>query len=69
MLILGRRRDEKIVVQVGDVKFTIQVTDIRPGSVRLGFDMPDEVRADREEIFYAKEADRELRRQREGGAA
>lgn len=74
MLILGRKYDEKVRIQVGDEVIWVTVVDLRPGSVRLGFEMSDEVVVDRQEIHYAKEADRELRRQQEqqqseGGAA
>lgn len=67
MLVLGRKLNEKIVVRVGETKFTIQVTDLRPGGVRLGFEMPDEVLVDRLEVYESKMIDLELNRQREGG--
>lgn len=73
MLILGRKYDEKVRIQVGDEVIWVTVVDLRPGSVRLGFEMSEAVVVDRLEIHYAKEADRELRRQQqqqlEGGAA
>lgn len=65
MLILGRKYDEKVRIQVGDEVIWVTVVDLRPGSVRLGFEMSEAVVVDRQEIHYAKEADRELRRQQE----
>ena len=48
MLVLSRRRDE--VVLIGD-NIRVRVVDIRGDKVRLGFDAPDDVRIDREEVY------------------
>lgn len=66
MLILSRKRDEKVMIG-NDVVVT--VVSIEDGKVRLGFEAPAEIAVDRAEIRFAKDADKELRRQREGGAA
>lgn len=64
MLILSRKRDEKVIIG-NDVVVT--VISIEDGKVRLGFEAPAGLPIDREEIRFAKDVDRELRRQREGG--
>ena len=48
MLVLSRKKDEKIVI--GD-KITIMVIEIRGDKVRLGIDAPKEVSVHRKEIF------------------
>jgi carbon storage regulator len=50
MLILGRKTDEKIVIQ-GDIVITI--LGIEGGSVKLGISAPKEVQIYREEVWQA----------------
>jgi carbon storage regulator len=47
MLVLSRHRGERIVMSNGVV---VTVIDIYKDTVRLGFDAPDDVRIDREEV-------------------
>jgi carbon storage regulator len=48
MLVLSRKRDEKIVIN-GNI--TIVVTEIRGDKVRLGIQAPKEVPVHRHEVF------------------
>ena len=61
MLVLSRKKDEKIVI--GD-DITIMVVEIRGDKVRLGVDAPKEVTVHREEIWLAIQRQSES----EGGA-
>ena len=53
MLVLSRKKDEKIVI--GD-NITIMVLEIRGDKVRLGIDAAKDVPVDRFEIWLAKQA-------------
>jgi carbon storage regulator len=55
LLILSRRRDEKIVIG-NDIVIT--VVALNNGSVRLGIDAPDDIEVDRLEVRHSKEKDR-----------
>ena len=48
MLVLSRKRHEKIVVTGG---IEIEIVEIRGDKVRLGFEAPDDVRIFREEVL------------------
>jgi carbon storage regulator len=50
MLVLSRKKDEKIVI--GD-KITVMVIEIRGDKVRLGIDAPRDVTVHREEVYEA----------------
>lgn len=50
MLVLSRKKDEKIVI--GD-SITLMVIEIRGDKVRLGIDAPRDVTVHREEIYQA----------------
>lgn len=50
MLVLSRKKDEKIVI--GD-NITLMVIEIRGDKVRLGIDAPRDVTVHREEIYDA----------------
>ncbi|MCR9200140.1 MAG: carbon storage regulator CsrA [Planctomycetaceae bacterium] len=50
MLVLSRKKDEKIVI--GD-SITLMVIEIRGDKVRLGIDAPRDVTVHREEIYDA----------------
>ena len=50
MLVLSRKKDEKIVI--GD-KITIMVIEIRGDKVRLGIDAPSNVSVHRQEVYEA----------------
>lgn len=51
MLVLTRRRDEKIVIQLGDKTVVLQVVAIDRDRVRLGIDAPPGVPVHRHEIL------------------
>lgn len=50
MLVLNRKKDEKIII--GD-NITLMVIDVRGDDVRLGIDAPKDVTVHREEIYEA----------------
>lgn len=50
MLVLSRRKDERIMI--GD-DITIMVIEFRDGKVRLGIDAPKHVQVHREEVYKA----------------
>lgn len=53
MLILTRRRGEKVMIDNGNIEVTMLGT--KRGSVRLGFSATKGVDIDREEIFIKKQ--------------
>lgn len=53
MLVLSRKRSERIVLKVGEHIVRLTVCDALPGRVRLGFDAPPEVSIQRQEIADA----------------
>ncbi len=56
MLVLSRKKDEKIII--GD-KITIMVIEIRGDKVRLGIDAPKEVSVHRQEVYDAIQKEQE----------
>ena len=58
MLVLTRKRDEKIVI--GD-SITITIIDIRGGKIRIGIDAPKDVTVHRQEIYDAIQQERDLK--------
>ena len=56
MLVLSRKKDEKIMIGE-DV--TLMVIEIRGDKVRLGIDAPKDVAVHREEVFNAIRRERE----------
>jgi carbon storage regulator CsrA len=70
MLVLGRRLNQTIIIEPGNIKIT--VTHIgQGGAVRLGIDAPPEYTILREELVgkYGRlqaQAEREERRRKEG---
>ena len=58
MLVLQRVADERVIIQVGDVRIEVVVVDIRRVKnawvTRLGFQAPEHVKIDREEVADAK---------------
>ena len=59
MLVLSRKKDEKIVI--GD-NITIMVIEIRGDKVRLGIEAPREVTVHRQEVYEAIQREREQER-------
>ena len=55
MLVLGRKRNERIIISDGDRLIVITVADIRGDKVRIGIDAPRETIIDREEVHQAKQ--------------
>jgi len=55
MLVLSRRRGERIIMSNGVV---VTVIDMYNGVVRLGFEAPADVRIDREEVTLRIEQER-----------
>lgn len=53
MLVLGRKKDQSIVVG-GNVTITVASVCSRSGQVRLAIDAPKNVSVDREEIHLRK---------------
>ena len=56
MLVLSRKKDEKIVI--GD-KITIMVIEIRGDKVRLGIDAPRDITVHRQEVYEAIKREQE----------
>ena len=57
MLILSRRKDERVVISEG--KIVITVVDIQADKVRLGITAPKNVSVHRQEVYDAIEASEE----------
>lgn len=53
-LVLTRREGEIVDVKVGDVQFSITVSDLDRNKIRLCFDAPADVIIDRREVTEAK---------------
>lgn len=53
MLVLSRRKDEKIVVGHGKDQIVITVVGLRADKVRIGVDAPVEVPVHRMEVYEA----------------
>ncbi|MDB4637910.1 MAG: carbon storage regulator CsrA [Planctomycetaceae bacterium] len=57
MLVLSRKKDEKIVI--GD-QITLMVIDIRGDKVRLGIQAPKDVTVHRQEVYEAIQKEMEM---------
>lgn len=64
MLVLSRKRDEKIII--GD-NIEIVVVEIRGDKVRLGISAPDEVPVHRQEVYERIKAGEPIKRKEGGG--
>lgn len=51
MLVLSRKRDEKVVIGEGHDAIVITVADIRGDKVRIGIDAPRSVPVHRQEVY------------------
>lgn len=49
MLVLSRKKDEMIVLRIGDVRVEIKIKDARTDKAQIGFTAPPEV------VIYRKE--------------
>jgi carbon storage regulator len=54
MLILGRKSNQKIIINENII---IHIVEVRGDRVRLGIDAPKETSVDREEIYQRKKKD------------
>ena len=59
MLVLSRKKDEKIII--GD-KITVMVIEIRGDKVRLGIDAPRDITVHREEVYEAIQREQNTQR-------
>ncbi len=55
MLVLRRRKEETVVITVGNDTIRIKVIELRSGDVKLAFTAPPHIQIDREEIHNQKE--------------
>lgn len=55
MLVLSRRRNERIIMGSGDARVEVVVVDIISGKVRLGVDAPRDYPVHRSELYAAIE--------------
>lgn len=53
MLVLSRRRSEKVIIDLGGRLITVTIIEVDRGKVRLGFDAPTEIPIHREEVYQA----------------
>lgn len=53
MLVLSRKREEKILIGDGDCIITLTVIDIRGDKVRIGVEAPRDIPVHREEVYEA----------------
>jgi carbon storage regulator CsrA len=59
MLVLTRREGERIIIEVGELKIIVtQLGRAHGGGQRVGIDAPDHVQINREEIYRAKQDER-----------
>jgi len=56
VLVLTRKIDEQVVIQLGDQDVVVRVVAIESGKVRLGFIAPPDVPVHREEVLRRIEA-------------
>jgi carbon storage regulator len=56
MLVLTRKLDEKIVIELGEQTVVVRVVAIERDRIRLGIDAPPEVPIHREEVWQRIEA-------------
>lgn len=59
MLVLSRRRDEKIIVQTSDGPIVFTVCQVKGGAVRVGIDAPKKCKIMREELVRVSDDESE----------
>lgn len=62
MLVLSRKKDEKIII--GD-QITVMVIEIRGDKVRLGIDAPRDVTVHREEVYEKIQKEEEEKKEQQ----
>jgi carbon storage regulator len=55
MLVLSRKKDERLVLGDGINTITVNVVEIRGNSVRLGIEAPNSIKILREELIEIQE--------------
>lgn len=58
MLVLSRKRNESIIITVGDVQIEVMLIEIRGDKARIGIEAPKHVSIHREEIHLAIQQER-----------
>ncbi len=53
MLILGRRKDERVIIQTSDGTIAVCVVEVRSDRCRIGFEAPESIVIHREEVWEA----------------
>lgn len=53
MLILGRKKDEQVIISTSDGDIQVVVVEIRGDRIRLGFAAPEHIEIHREEVWQA----------------
>lgn len=53
MLVISRKKDESLIIGVGEHKIEVSVSDIRGNKVRIGVTAPADVSIHRQEVFAA----------------
>lgn len=56
MLVLSRKKGEKIVLTCGDSRIVVTTIETRGKYLRIGFDAPQEVKIVRQELEHEKES-------------
>ena len=51
MLVLTRRINESIIMDVGDVQILVKVVQVKGKQIRLGFECPKHVKVHRQELM------------------
>lgn len=55
MLVLSRKVNENVVIEIGVERVIIMVTRIEDSKVRLSFDAPKSISIDRQELWQRKQ--------------
>ena len=58
MLVLSRKCNERIVVDLNGDSVTIEIVQIKGGRVRIGVKAPEQVAIHREELWHRQSAER-----------
>lgn len=58
MLVLSRKKKQRVVINEGANQIIVEVVEIRGDKIRLGFQAPDHISVHREEVYAAILAER-----------